>query len=174
MRLLHLSDVSRNPLASCEPRQRNQILDKIMPLKLLALDDEDLTVISAHMQDAVFRVGDVEYQPKSGNLTLVANRFDWEAADRNSKGFERSRAAISFKQVKSVRSIGVDRKSPEKVQSLLAVLFEKEGEGPDGHIELVLAGGGSILLDVDCIEVQLADTGGTWETTTKPRHPGAI
>jgi hypothetical protein len=144
-----------------------------MPLKLLALDDEDLTVISAHLQDAVFRVADVEFEPRQKCLTIAANRFDWEAAERDAKGFERSRAAVSFKQVKGVRSIGVDRKAREKVLSLLAILYEKEGEGPDGHIELVLAGGGSILLDVDCIEVQLADTGGTWETTLKPRHPGA-
>lgn len=143
-----------------------------MTLKLLALDDEDLTVISAHMQDAVFRVADVDYTPRDKHFTIAANRFAWEEAQRNAKGFERSRAALCFKQVKSVRSIGVDRTAKDKVLSLLAVMFEKEGEGPDGHIELVLAGGGSILLDVDCIEVQLADTGGTWETTMKPRHPG--
>lgn len=144
-----------------------------MSLKLLALDDEDLTVISAHMQDAVFRIADVEYLPHRKCLTLAANRFDWEAAERESKGFERSRTALCFKQVKAVRSIGVDRKAKEKVLALLAVMFEKDGDGPEGSIELVLAGGGSILLDVDCIEVQLADTGGTWETTLKPRHPGA-
>lgn len=144
-----------------------------MPLKLLALDDEDLTVISAHMQDAVFRVADVDYQPRSKCFSLVANRFAWEAADRETKGFERNRTAVCFKQVKGVRSIGIDRNAKGKVLSLLAVLFEKDGEGPDGSIELVLAGGASILLDVDCIEVQLADTGGTWETTLKPRHPGA-
>ena len=44
-----------------------------MTLKLLALDDEDLTVISAHMQDAVFRVADVEYMPKHKHLTIAAN-----------------------------------------------------------------------------------------------------
>jgi hypothetical protein len=150
-----------------------EIWDQIMPLKLLALDDEDLTVISAHMQDAVFRVADIDYQARTGHFSLVANRFDWEAADRSAKGFERSRSALCFKQVKAVRSIGFDRNAKDKVLSLLAVLFEKDGEGPDGSVELVLAGGGSILLDVDCIEVQLADTGGTWETTLKPRHPGA-
>ena len=144
-----------------------------MSLKLLALDDEDLTVVSAHMQDAVFRVGDVEYYPKNGNFALSANRFAWEAADRAAKGFERCRAMLCFKQVKAVRSIGFDRGKADTVLSLLAVMFEKDGEGPEGSIELVLAGGGSIVLDVDCIEVQLADTGGTWETTLKPRHPGA-
>jgi hypothetical protein len=144
-----------------------------MTLKLLALDDEDLTVISAHMQDAVFRIADVEFRPRQKHLTIAANRFAWEASERAAKGFERNRAALSFKQVNTVRSIGVDRSAPDKVLSLLAVLYEKDGDGPEGSIELVLAGGGSILLGVDCIEVQLADTGGTWETTLKPRHPGA-
>ena len=143
-----------------------------MTLKLLALDNEDLTVISAHMQDAVFRVSDVQYSPRNKSFAIAANRFDWEEA-ASKKSFERSRSCLCFKQVKGVRSIGVDRKATDKVLNLLAVLFDQAGEGPDGHIELVLAGGASILLDVDCIEVQLADTGGTWETAMKPRHPGA-
>jgi hypothetical protein len=75
--------------------------------------------------------------------------------------------------VKGVKSIGFDHKKGDLVQSLLAVTYEKDGDGPEGSIELVLAGGGSVLLNVDCIEVQLADTGGAWETKLKPRHPGA-
>ncbi|WP_280778421.1 DUF2948 family protein [Rhizobium sp. SG_E_25_P2] len=145
----------------------------MMTLKLLALDEEDLTVISAQMQDAVFKVGDIDFKPRAGHFMLAANRFAWEASDRNEKGFERRRAALCFKQVKSVRSIGFDRKASDAVLSLLAILFDKEGEGPDGSVELVLSGGGSILLHVDCIEAQLADTGGAWETAMKPRHPGA-
>ncbi len=139
-------------------------------LKLLALDEEDLKVISAHMQDAVFRVEDVEYSPKSGQLAIVSNRFVWENAVEGGKSFERRRSLLVFKQVKSVRSVGFDRKAAGKVLDLLALSFEVEGEGPEGAIELVLAGGAAILLNVDCIEVQLADTGGAWETTMKPRH----
>jgi hypothetical protein len=144
-----------------------------MTLKLLALDEEDLTVISAQMQDAVFKVGDIDYTPRAGHFMLSANRFAWEAGDRGEKSFERRRAALCFKQVKSVRSIGFDRKASDTVLSLLAILFDKDGDGPDGSVELVLSGGGSILLHVDCIEAQLADTGGAWETAMKPRHPGA-
>ena len=144
-----------------------------MTLKLLALDDEDLAVVSAHMQDAVFKCGDLQYWPSKKQFALAANRFAWEETEAGSKPFERRRAALVFKQVKGVKSIGFDRDKTESVQSLLAVTFEKDGDGPDGAIELVLAGGGSILLDVECIEVQLADTGGAWETKLKPRHPGA-
>jgi hypothetical protein len=144
-----------------------------MTLKLLALDDADLAIVSTHMQDAVFKVGDLQYWPSNKQFAVAANRFVWENTVAGDNPLERRRAALVFKQVKSVRSIGFDRKADDNVLSLLAVTFEKDGDGPDGAIELVLAGGGSILLDVDCIEVQLADTGGAWETKLKPRHPGA-
>ena len=49
--------------------------------------------------------------------------------------------------------------------------FAQKGEGPEGTLELVLSGNASIALDVECVEVQLADTGGAWETSLKPRHP---
>jgi hypothetical protein len=145
----------------------------MMSLKLLALDETDLAVISACMQDAVFKVADLEFWAKQKQFAIAANRFVWEGTGENRKSYERRRAALVFKQVKAVRSVGVDRKNGDTVLSLLAVTFEKDGEGPNGAVELVLAGGASILLDVDCIEVQLADTGGAWETTLKPRHPGA-
>ena len=144
-----------------------------MTLKLMALDDADLEVVSAHMQDAVFKVGDLQYLPSHKQFALAANRFVWENTASGDRPLERRRSALVFKQVKSVRSIGFDRHADDSVLSLLAVTFEKDGEGPDGDIELVLSGGGSILLDVDCIEVQLADTGAAWETKLKPRHPGA-
>lgn len=144
-----------------------------MTLKLLALDDEDLAVVSAHMQDAVFKCGDLHYWPARHQFAVAANRFAWEETEAGKKPFERRRAALVFKQVRGVKSTGFDRTKEDLVQSLLAVTFEKDGDGPEGSIELVLAGGGSILLDVECIEVQLADTGGAWETKLKPRHPGA-
>ena len=144
-----------------------------MTLKLLALDDEDLAVVSAHMQDAVFKCDDLQYWPSKQQFAISANRFAWEETEKGNQPFERRRATVVFKQVKGVKSIGFDRKDEASVHSLLAVTYEKDGEGPEGAIELVLSGGGAILLDVDCIEVQLADTGGAWETKLKPRHPGA-
>lgn len=144
-----------------------------MTLKLLALDDEDLAVVSAHMQDAVFKCGDLHYWPEKRQFAVAANRFAWEETEKGSQPFERRRAAMVFKQVRGAKTTGFDRRNEDAVQSLLAVTYEKDGDGPEGSIELVLAGGGAVLLDVECIEVQLADTGGAWETKLKPRHPGA-
>ncbi len=142
-------------------------------LKLLALDNEDLAVISAHLQDSVFKVADIAWSPREAQFSIAANRFVWEDAARKRKGFERRRAALVFKRVLAVRSVGVDRNKREDVLSLLAIRFEQKGEVPDGLVELALAGGATIELDVECIEVQLADIGGAWETASKPRHPGA-
>ncbi|SFB10908.1 Protein of unknown function [Rhizobium sp. NFR07] len=140
-------------------------------LKLLALDKDDLDVVSAHMQDAVFKLADVSWSATEKMFSLAANRFDWEAATGKRKGFERHRAALVFKRALAVRSTGIDRNRKEDVLSLLAVRFVQKGEGPEGTVELVLSGDATIALDVECIEVALADIGGAWETASRPRHP---
>lgn len=139
-------------------------------LKLLALDEEDLDIISAHMQDSVFKVGEASFDARLKQFTLTANRFVWEKANAKGKTFERRKAALVFKRVNSVKSTGVNRRNGDAVLDLLAIRFEKKGEGPEGVVELMLAGGGAVRLDVECIEAQLADIGGAWETRSKPQH----
>lgn len=139
-------------------------------LKLLALDRDDLSVLSAHVQDSVLKVADLGFAARTGVFTLAVNRFVWERAGEEARAFERRRALLSFKRVESVRSMGVDRANHDAVLALLAIRFTPKGEGPEGVIELLLAGGGTIALDVECIEAQLADTGGAWETTSRPQH----
>ena len=139
-------------------------------LKLIALDEADLAVISACLQDAVFKTADTAFMGKDSVFTLEANRFVWEEG-KDKKSFERRRALLAIKQVRSVKSLGVNLKDAGAVQSLLALRFLAGDEVPAGAIELVLSGGAVIRLDVACIEVQLADIGGGWETKFKPRHP---
>ncbi|MCA1489326.1 DUF2948 family protein [Ensifer sp. NBAIM29] len=143
-------------------------------LKLLALDEEDLGVVSAHVQDAVFKVGGIVYDPRHGQFSLVINRFVWEKVAGGRRSFERRRSVLLFKRITAVRSLGFDRNDAETVLDLLALRFSQKEEGPEGTIEFVLAGAASIALDVECIEVQLADTGGAWETAFKPRHPEGV
>jgi hypothetical protein len=142
-------------------------------LKLVALDSEDLAVVSAHLQDSVFKVADLAWSPREGQFSVAVNRFVWDEAGKKRRGFERRRAAVVFKRVLAVRSTGIDRENRDAVLSLLAIRFEQKGEGPEGTVELALSGTASVALDVECIEVQLADIGGAWETASKPRHPGA-
>ncbi len=59
------------------------------PLKLVALDDEDLDVISSHLQDAIVTVGEMAYQPSRKRFAAVLNRFNWEKAGEDENRKER-------------------------------------------------------------------------------------
>ena len=108
-------------------------------LKLAALDEKDLEVISACAQDSVMKTGEIQYQAKGGRLVLPLNRFVWEREPR-AKGqpAERRRAVLHFDRVTSVKSTGIDRSKPETVLSLLAIRFLPD-ETPSGKIELIFA-----------------------------------
>jgi len=143
-------------------------------LKLLAIDDADVAIMSACLQDAVFKVADISYDAKASVFTLQANRFVWEANKKpkdNNKDWERRRAVLAIKRAYAVKSRGFDRSKTDEILSLLAIRFLPGQESPAGTIELVLAGGGSIAIDVECIEIQLGDVSGSWGTEFKPRHP---
>lgn len=137
-------------------------------LKLIALDSEDLEVISTHVQDAVIRVADMGYARKDRRFALLMNRFDWAATQPRNKGL-RKRAALHFDGVTKAAFAGFDPAAPEGVVELLAIHFEP-GEAPSGIIELRLAGGGTVRLEVDYIEARLADLGAAWAASAKPAH----
>ncbi|NTJ41367.1 DUF2948 family protein [Agrobacterium larrymoorei] len=140
-------------------------------LKLMALDGDDLSVISTHMQDSVFKLKDVSFDGKHRQFVLSANRFVWETGNKRNHPAERCRSALALKRVSAVRSSGINRTNGEEVHSLLAVRFTQKDDGPDGTVELILSGGGCIALDVECIEAQLTDLSGAWETESRPHHP---
>ena len=139
-------------------------------LKLAALDADDLAVLSAHLQDAVFRAGDMTWLPGEHRFAAVVNRFDWAHAAGRAKGpWQRRRAGLSFERVLAaqIKAIGTD--DPDEVLSLLSVDFEA-GEAPGGTITLQLSGGRGVRLTVECIEARLADLGPAWETANRPQH----
>lgn len=140
------------------------------PLKLLALDEADLEIVSAHAQDAVCKTADLEYRPAEKRFLLPVNRFVWEGKQSFfRRRWERRLSVIQFDRVLSVRTAGIRRDQPDEVLSLLAVRFE-ETDPPAGVIELVFAAGAAVRLEAECIEVRLADVGGAWETRSRPRH----
>ena len=137
-------------------------------LKLLALDSEDLAVLSAHLQDAVVRVGDMGYARVDRRFALLLNRFDWEAGATRGKG-ERKRAALHFDAVQSVATTGIDMNARDGVLELLAMTFASI-DGPAGIIELTFAGGGSVRLGVECLEARMQDLGAAWAAKARPEH----
>ena len=137
-------------------------------LKLAALDSDDLAVISAHMQDAVLKAGDLSYLKKTRKFAFVANRFVWEHGPR-AEHFERRRAGLHFDRVIGVKVQNLRRDDADAVLALLSIGFE-EGKAPSGAIVLDFSGGGSIRLEVECIEARLSDLGPAWATEHIPQH----
>lgn len=147
---------------------------ELTDLRLLALDAEDLAVISAHLQDAVGLVGDMAYLPREQRFAAIINRFDWANAHAEgpaqSVPHVRRRAAIRFERVRAARVQGLDLKAKRQHLSLLAISFDPT-DLPAGHITLLLAGGAAIRLEVECIEAELRDLGGAWAAKSRPDHP---
>lgn len=135
-------------------------------LKLVAMDAEDLQVLSAHLQDALVLVGEMAYLPRQKRFAAITSRFDWAAAldgtaDQASPAAERKRSAIRFERVLAAQLHGIDVKDARKHLQLMALAFEP-GEEPGGHVKLVFAGGPQIRLRVECIEAELSDLGEQW------------
>jgi hypothetical protein len=126
------------------------------PLTLVALDPEDLDVVSSLVQDAVFPVTEMTWQPRARRFALLLNRFRWEDPGRARHAPERVRSLLVVDNVARVASQGFDRHDSDLVLSLLAVTC---GTGADGaeHVDLTLAGDGAIRLGVTALEVTLRD-----------------
>ena len=139
-------------------------MGKATPLRLLAQDAEDLEVISAAMQDAVAKVGEVSYEPKARRLTIAFNRYRWEAA-----GSERVRSGLQLGGVLNVQTRRIRRSPRDAVIEVLAVTFEP-GEAPGGVVTIACAGGGDLRATVECVEAVLADVSQPWPTPRKPAH----
>ena len=132
------------------------------PLRLIARDEEDLNVVSAALQDAVARIGDIVFE--GDRLTLALNRFRWEEGRR-----ERIRSALQLGCVQAVKSRNLRRDAKTGVIELLALTFEP-GEAPGGAVVFTFAGGGDLRAEVECIDAALADLSAPWPTPRKPEH----
>lgn len=134
------------------------------PLRLLAQDPDDLAVISAAMQDAVARVGDIQFEPKAQRLTIAFNRYCWECG-----GGQRVRSGLQLGGVLKVEARKIRREAPDAVLEFLAMTFEP-GESPGGVVTLSCAGGGDLRATVECVEAVLADVSRPWPTPRQPAH----
>jgi len=138
-------------------------------VKIIALEPDDLPIISTMMQDGLVRVGDLHFVPGKKRFALVANRFDWQdLADK--KTAKRKQAGVVFSQVESVRSQKILLDNKDGILSLLSIGFEPGLNEPGGTVTLTFSGGGTIELGVECLEVQMEDLGTAWETANVPTH----
>jgi hypothetical protein len=135
-------------------------------LRLLAEDAEDLKIISAALQDAVAKMGDIRWEQRTRRLTIEFNRFRWEAADTS---LQRVRAGLQLGGVLGVQARRLRRDRKDAVVELLAVTFVP-GEAPGGVIAFEFAGGGDLRAEVECVDAIMADLSRAWPARGAPNH----
>ncbi|MBW7056355.1 DUF2948 family protein [Paracoccus bogoriensis] len=128
------------------------------PLALKAEDEVDLRILSALVQDAVLVGSDIAHDPRRRCLSMLLTRFRWEdaeAAEAEGRSFERVRSVLAIGDVMRVLSDGVVRDA-DTVLALLAIRWQP-GEDGTGRLVLDFAGDGTIMAEVECINLDLRD-----------------
>jgi hypothetical protein len=127
-------------------------------LKLIALDADDLAVVSAHVQDARVVTADIIWRQGEKRLVVGMSRLDWEQTLSGEAAPRRLIAALRFDRVLSCKSRNIDMRTPETALELLGIEFHP-GDAPSGSAVLLFTHGGALRLDVECLECQLTDLG---------------
>jgi hypothetical protein len=161
--------------------QIDQGSDRMSPctneLKLVALDKDDIEVVSAHVQDSLVKVGDIFWRPHDHRFVMALNRFDWMSAVDIAKSgagydkadYRRCRTALRFERVLACKCRNLNHTAKDALLNLLAVEFD-ETDPPAGVVSLIFSGGGIIRLEVECLEAELADLGEVSTVAICPDH----
>lgn len=145
------------------------------PLRLIAVDSDDLQVLSALCQDAVFPASEMQWQRGKQRFGILLNRFRWEdipVAERGGRKPERVQCVLAVENVLRVASQGVTPGDADTILSVLSVTFE-EGDADGGAVLLTLAGDGAVRLQVSELEVALRDVTKPYAAVSGkvPDHP---
>lgn len=132
--------------------------DKASRRKLVALDDDDLAVISAHVQDAAVVAGDILWRQAENRLVIAMRRIDCEDIIAGDCVPRRLISVLRFDRVLSCRSRAIDMAASDLPLTLLGIEFYR-GKKPGGEVMLLFASGGVLRLEVECLECELADLG---------------
>lgn len=128
------------------------------PLKLIALDADDLAVISAHVQEARVQAGDIIWRQDEKRLVIGLNRLDWEGALDGETAPRRLISALRFDRVLACKSRNIDPTARQALLELVGIEF-RPGQAPGGCALLMFSHGGALRLDVECLECELTDLG---------------
>jgi hypothetical protein len=127
-------------------------------LKLIALDADDLAVISAQVQNARVQTAEIIWRPLEKRLVIGLDRLDWEQALAGETEPRRMISALRFDRVLSCKSRNIDLALAGTTLDLLGIEFNL-ADAPGGSVVLLFDGGGALRLDVECLECELADLG---------------
>ena len=143
---------------------------QVKNLKLSATSVEDLSVISAHLQDAIVSIQDIANLKKNKIFLIQLNRFMWEDVEKGVfRKNKRTRTVLKFDNIISVSSKNINIKNNEKFLDFLTIesilLPDRNYE-----IKLIFSGDAVIKIKTEIIDVTLDDQGSPWESKTQPKH----
>ncbi len=143
---------------------------KAKNLKLIARTEEDLRIISAHLQDSIVNLENIASLKKNRIFLMQLNRFMWEDVEKGVfRKNKRIRTILKFENVIEVNSKNINQKSKDKFLDFLAIECTQM---PDENYEmkLIFSGDSVIKVVAEVIEVALDDQGEPWDTKNKPKH----
>ena len=143
---------------------------KVKNLKLIARTEEDLRVVSAHLQDSIVNIADIANLQKNKIFLMQLNRFMWEDVEKGVfRKNKRIRTILKFENVLNVLSKNVNQSKKDKFLDFLAIETNKM---PDNNYEMKIIFAGDSIIRIICevIEVTLDDQGEAWDTKNKPKH----
>lgn len=144
------------------------------PLRIQAVDGDDIVVFSALTQDSVFTAEDVSYNRRRREFAILLNRFRWEdkqSADDARRDYERVRSVLLFKDAMEVEAAEIGGTAGSAVLSLLAIEFDQGADGT-GKVVLTLSGDREIAVDVECVNATLTDVSRPYRAPSRksPSH----
>ncbi len=143
---------------------------KAKNLKLIAKTDEDLRVISAHLQDSIAATNNIAHLKKNKIFLMQLNRFMWEDVEKGVfRKNKRIRTILKFENILEVNSKNIVQGNNDKFLDFLAMESYKLKDN-NYEIKLIFSGDSVIRIIVEVIEVTLDDQGDPWDTKNKPKH----
>lgn len=147
------------------------ITKEYKPLKLSAVDKEDLQVLSTCIQDSLVPIASMNYEEDKGQFYLMLNRFCWECHPEATEAgdvHQRVQSGLHIDHVKGVKQKGFDPNHEDGFMNLLTIHNER-----NGCVTLVFSGGGEVELDVEKLKCLIKDLTAPYPTKHKPQHPVA-
>ena len=138
-------------------------------LKLYAMDQEDLSVMSAALEGVITSPGEISYSSKSRQLTLTGSRMRWEKTSKTATQSSRIRCGVMITDITAIRAKSIPQDHPTLGMELLSLHCESADDGT-ATILLVFADDRTLELKVECVNAALTDVGDPWDTDKVPTH----
>jgi hypothetical protein len=140
------------------------------PLKLLAKELDDLTVISAFLQDAIIPIMSMSYDERLKTFSLLTDRFCHEHEPviiNDQLMHHRVHAAFQVHNVNGIKHRNFPKKDDPHHHQMLNLLAI---QGEEKKIHVIFSGGAEMIMNVDDLECYLKDLNDPYPTPHKPEH----